>query len=81
MLSWLIIVAVLLAVETVSIVVLWQQTRLTRRTTERVVDIHERLDELERTAMRKGWPYVQEAGGDPYVFVQPRHGEDQGEGA
>lgn len=46
MLPWLIIAAVLLAVEAVAIVVLWQQARLTRRTTEQIVDLDKRVTEV-----------------------------------
>jgi len=77
MLAWLIIAAALLAVEAVAIVVLWQHTRLTRRAIEHLVDLNERVAELERTAMRKGWPYVEEViSVDERSFHQPQHGEE-----
>ena len=39
--------------------------------------LYERVEELERTAMRKGWPYVEDViSVDERSFHHPQHGEE-----
>lgn len=55
--------------------------RKTHVTSQNVADLHERVFELECTAMREGWTYMEDVvSADERCFYQPRSGEDQGEG-
>ena len=54
-----------------------KRIRRLERVTEHLVNLDERVEELERTAMRKGWPYVEDViSVDERSFYQPQYGEE-----